>query len=73
LGLQKFDPRGLYFVDNQHLLVSDASDPILLATPDAFQPSAVPEPTTFSLLGIGILGLLAYTRRWRRAAGREGG
>jgi len=73
LGLQKFDPRGLYFVDNQHLLVSDASDPILLATPDAFQPSVVPEPTTFSLLGIGILGLLAYTRRWRRVAGREGG
>ena len=65
LGLAKFDPRGLSFIDSQRLLVSDASDPILLVTPAAF----VPEPTTFSLLGIGTLGLLAYTRRWRRWRG----
>ena len=31
LGLTKFDPRGLYF-DGDNLIISDASDPIWIAT-----------------------------------------
>lgn len=52
-----FDPRGLFFADNQTLLIS-SSDPIYLSTPQDFQP--VPEPSTLILLGGGMLGL------WRR-------
>ena len=55
----KFDPRGLYFSDDHTLLVSDASDPILLVTPDAFQ---VPEPSTLALFGFGLAGFVAYRR-----------
>ncbi len=52
--LNAFDPRGLFFVDNQTLLIS-SSDPIYLGTPQDFQP--VPEPTTLLLLGSGMIGL----------------
>jgi hypothetical protein len=71
LGLAKFDPRGLFFVDNQHLLISDASDPILLATPDAFQgnAAAVPEPSTFVMSSIlfGVFGAVWSYKRLKKA------
>ncbi len=54
--LSAFDPRGLFFPDDQTLLIS-SSDPIYLGTPQDFQP--VPEPTTLLLLGSGMLGLLS--------------
>jgi hypothetical protein len=56
-----FDPRGLFFADNQTLLIS-SSDPIYLSTPQDFQP--VPEPTTILLLGGGMIGL------WRKRVAR---
>ena len=59
LGLAKFDPRGLYFIDNQRLLVSDASDPILLVRPAAF----VPEPTGIMLALCAVA--LCACRRYR--------
>ncbi len=49
-----FDPRGLYFADNQTLLIS-SSDPIYLTTPQDFQP--IPEPATLLMLGSGMIGL----------------
>ena len=42
-----FDPRGLYFADNQTLLIG-SSDPIYLTTPEDFRP--IPEPTTLILV-----------------------
>jgi hypothetical protein len=51
LGLTKFDPRGLLFTTGGNLLISDASDPILLATSADFQP--VPEPGSIFLLAAG--------------------
>ena len=59
--VQKFDPRGLLFLDGGNLLVSDASDPIILLTPANFQP--VSEPETFALLASGVLFLIGYRRR----------
>ncbi|HEY4901274.1 MAG TPA: PEP-CTERM sorting domain-containing protein [Terriglobales bacterium] len=49
------DPRGLYFVDDQTLLIA-ATDPIFLATPEDFQ-APTPEPATLLLFASGILGL----------------
>ena len=49
------DPRGLYFVDDQTLLIA-ATDPIFLATPQDFQ-APTPEPSTLLLFASGILGL----------------
>jgi hypothetical protein len=61
LGLDKFDPRGLYFTADGELLISDASDPILIATASDFQ--AVPIPPSVLLLGTSLLGLLAFRRK----------
>ena len=61
LGLTKFDPRGLYFPNNQTLIVSDTSDPILAVSSSAF--ASVPEPSSSLLVGVGALGLAALARR----------
>lgn len=63
LGLTKFDPRGLYFTDDGKLLISDASDPIYLATQADF--ATIPVPPSLFLLGPGLAGLLAW-RRFRK-------
>jgi hypothetical protein len=58
-----FDPRGFFFPDSGHLLLSDASSgSILLITPNSF--TATPEPTSFALLGCGVLCIIGYA--WRR-------
>lgn len=57
--LNHFDSRGLFFPDNQTLLIV-AADPIFLATPQDFQ--ATPEPTTL-LLGSGLDGAMGVIRR----------
>ena len=58
--LSHFDPRGLFFPDNQTLLIA-SSDPIFLATPQDFQPT--PEPATLLLVGSGMMGLWFKRRR----------
>jgi hypothetical protein len=60
IGLTKFDPRGLYFPDNQTLIVSDTSDPILSVLPAAFEP--VPEPSSVVLFALGTAGLAVAAR-----------
>ena len=50
-----FDPRGLFFPDDQTLLIG-ASDPIYLVAPHDFQ-APTPEPVTLLLPANGILGL----------------
>ena len=58
--LANFDPRGLYFVDDQTLLIG-ASDPIYAATPQDFQ-APTPEPATLLMFASGIVGLW-----WKRS------
>lgn len=78
----KFDPRGLYFTDDGRLLISDASDPILVATPADFV--VVPEPTAAVLGVIGAFGVsyspsrrrprtVAFRRTQHRVDGGQGG
>lgn len=62
----KFDPRGLFFLDDGELLIADAADPILLATAADFQ--ATPLPGTLTMLLMGGLPLLARRRASRRAS-----
>jgi hypothetical protein len=61
LGLTKFDPRGMYFVDDHTLLVSDASDPIWRVTSSDFRP-VVPLPSTLWLFGSALVGLAGCRR-----------
>jgi hypothetical protein len=60
--LDKFDPRGVFFREDGMLLISDASDPILIAGADDF--AAVPEPA--SIVVWSLLATLGITLGWRR-------
>ena len=65
LGLTKFDPRGMYFLNNGTMLVNDSSDPVLLITPNAFV--VVPEPSTLALLlTSSVIGAGFILRRRQR-------
>jgi hypothetical protein len=55
LGLTKFDPRGLLFNSAGSLLISDASDPIYVAQPSAFQSQSVPEPASLLMFGTALI------------------
>ena len=60
----KFDPRGLLFLEGGQLLISDASDPIMIATVEDFV--VVPEPSALVLLAMGGLGFFVFGWRKRR-------
>jgi hypothetical protein len=61
LGLVAFDPRGMYFLGDGTALIADASDPIVVATADAFQAIATPEPATMLTTVTGLIAI-----GWRR-------
>jgi hypothetical protein len=67
LGTQinAFDPRGITFIGNGQVLISDASDPIYVAAVADFK--VVPEPATLVSCFIGAGALFGY-RRFRRPA-----
>jgi hypothetical protein len=60
-----FDPRGLYFVNSDQLLVADTDPGILSVEPDAFA-AVTPEPSSISLLLLGLLGVAVGRERARR-------
>lgn len=66
--LQKFDPRGLLFTDSGNLLISDTSDPLLIAHPSNFGagPESVPEPGVMAFLFSGMAAI--FFRRVRRTS-----
>jgi hypothetical protein len=73
-NLAGFDPRGFTFTKDGHILISDASDPIVIASPSDFVPfSAVPEispsmiPAVLACLG-GSLVIFRDRGRKRAAA-----
>lgn len=57
----KFDPRGFFFTEDGRILISDASDPILVATVDDFV--AVPEPGSAALCLAGFIGIVSLGLR----------
>lgn len=63
--LAKFNPRGLLIVDDQ-LLISDAADPIIMATASDFLPgrdaNLIPEPAGLFLLSIGCVAAACRRR-----------
>jgi hypothetical protein len=63
-----FDPRGIAFTSDGKMLVSDASDPILIFSSSEF--STVPEPSSLVLLAISAaaLGALGRPGSSRRSA-----
>ena len=64
----KFDPRGMFFTDDGRILISDASDPILVATAADFAP--VPEPSAIALSLAGLTGLIAFGNYRKRSIQR---
>jgi hypothetical protein len=58
--LSKFDPRGVAFTSDGHILINDAADPILIALPSDF---VAPEPSSMVLLGIGVGALVLWRKR----------
>jgi hypothetical protein len=59
-----FDPRGITFIGNGEVLISDASDPLYLASISDFR--VVPEPTTLVNCLVGAGALLGFGRFRRR-------
>ncbi|MGE0142269.1 MAG: PEP-CTERM sorting domain-containing protein [Planctomycetota bacterium] len=56
-----------------HTVLAADQDPSRSATPPAPPDSdpaasAVPEPTSFLLVGVGLVGLAVSSRKWRRVA-----
>lgn len=58
-----YDPRGLYFVSSNQLLIADsATGDVLSVAPNAFT-SVTPEPESLTLFATGVLALGAVVRR----------
>lgn len=67
--LDKLDPRGMLIRDDWSLLVSDASDPIIIAEIEDFapgEPPVVPEPASLVALAAGLVGVVGMSQRVRR-------
>jgi len=61
---QPYDPRGLYFASNTQLLIGNAEPgEILSVTQDNFTSTVTPEPSSVSLLALGICGIVAVRMR----------
>jgi hypothetical protein len=55
----KTDEGEYYMISN----VASVSGLTLALTVEQYQPAAIPEPATLLLVGIGLIGILAFTRR----------